>query len=282
MSDPLPRLRDHPRDYLKPDAVWPDGPLIDSAPLRAHQVQALALRLRQAHGDGSLRESGEDIGLNHQTIANLLNGDTWGSARTITTLETYLGIGLWGDVHPGSSYPREYVAAGHDWPDGALTIDAPREAHLAQAVARRLKTACQKTPLETVADNARVSPRAVHDIYNGTNWGDLATIARLEHSLKARLWGDEHLPKLEPRDYIITGQTWPRGQLSSYAPDDVEITRNIAIILQDDFARLKETQVARLATVTTQTIQDLYNGTIDLNLSTYVKLSEAIKHRRQR
>lgn len=68
----------------------------------------------------------------------------------------------------------------------------PPEARLARAVARRLRKAKADDSIRGVARAAGVSPQAVLNILNGTTWGDLPTIARLETALDADLWGREH------------------------------------------------------------------------------------------
>ena len=216
---PPPPLLDRPREYLKPDATWPNGSLIDSAPPRARLVHELAQRLHQARDERSLRIVGADVGLSHGTIDNFLSGDTWGSARTIATLESYFESRVSGDEHREFSFPHEYVIPGQDWPDGVLISRAPSEARLAQAVTLRLKKACGKRPVDIVAKNAGVSLLAVQDIYNGTSWGDLATIARLERYLDYRLWGDEHLRTVPPPPlHRLRAEVAPRTTQKHRAP----------------------------------------------------------------
>ena len=42
------------------------------------------------------------------------------------------------------------------------------------------------------SENGRLSPQTLVNILHGETWPDLLTIARLEESLGAKLWGNEH------------------------------------------------------------------------------------------
>ena len=92
------------------------------------------------------------------------------------------------------AHPRDYLAEGGSWPQGPLIADAPPEALLAQAVARRLRDIKEHTDesIRSIARTADISPQAVLNILNGATWGDLPTIARLETTLDTTLWGREH------------------------------------------------------------------------------------------
>ena len=121
-----PPLLEHPRDYLKPDTTWPDGP-----PPRVRRIQALAQRIQHRHGGATHKSIAAATGLSVGTIFNLLHGKTWGSARTISTLDAHFEVQAWGtEPRDLSDPPRAYLAPEHDWPDGALLIDAPHEARL--------------------------------------------------------------------------------------------------------------------------------------------------------
>ena len=89
------------------------------------------------------------------------------------------------------AHPRDYLAEGGSWPDGPLVEDAPAEALLARGVADRLRSA-QRGSIRSIAREAGISVQAVINIRDGTTWGDLPTIARLEIALDATLWGREH------------------------------------------------------------------------------------------
>ncbi len=88
--------------------------------------------------------------------------------------------------------PRAYVPEG-SWPDSELPADAPREARLALAIARRLQAAIGDRSLRTVAGISGVSASTLSNLVTGRTWGDVVTLARLEAALNVSLWGDEHL-----------------------------------------------------------------------------------------
>jgi transcriptional regulator with XRE-family HTH domain len=87
--------------------------------------------------------------------------------------------------------PVEYLVSGV-WPAGRLGGGAPREARLAQGIARRLRTALAGRTLREVAGEAGLSPQTVANLLHGRSWGDMVTLARLETVLQVALWGDEH------------------------------------------------------------------------------------------
>ena len=90
------------------------------------------------------------------------------------------------------AHPRDYLAGDASWPSGRLVAHAPPEARLARALSRRLHKAKAGDSARAVARAAGVSPQAVLNILNGTTWGDLPAIARLETALDTNLWGREH------------------------------------------------------------------------------------------
>lgn len=90
------------------------------------------------------------------------------------------------------AHPRDYLADGQTWPYGRLVGHAPPPARLAQGLSRRLHAAKADESVRSVAGAAEVSPQAVLNLLNGTTWGDLPTIARIEAALHTNLWGREH------------------------------------------------------------------------------------------
>ena len=92
------------------------------------------------------------------------------------------------------AHPSDYLAPDAQWPDGPLEHDAPPEAHLARAVARRLtETLTQRElSLRAAADTTGASAHALFNITHGLTWCDLPTLARLERGLRIQLWGTEH------------------------------------------------------------------------------------------
>ena len=83
-----------------------------------------------------------------------------------------------------------------------------------------------------------------------------------------------------PRDHIHHGQEWPGGQLLELVPQEVEITHQVVRQLRAECTGLTEAQVARLVEVSPHIIQDLYDGTIVVDLTTYFKIQEALERRR--
>ncbi len=47
--------------------------------------------------------------------------------------------------------------------------------------------------LSDLARTAGISEGVLYKVLNGSTWGDVVTIARLERALGMALWGDEHL-----------------------------------------------------------------------------------------
>ena len=71
--------------------------------------------------------------------------------------------------------------------------NAPPEAHLARAMCLRLREAAASWVLSDLARTAGISEGVLYKVLNGSTWGDVVTIARLERALGMALWGDEHL-----------------------------------------------------------------------------------------
>ena len=101
--------------------------------------------------------------------------------------------------------PRDYIAKGHKWPDGALKPDAPIEAHLAKGIVTRANKYIadrfhknQKTPNYKIAAKFNIAPQTLANILDGNTWPDLATIAKMERYLRRQLWGREHRDAPKP------------------------------------------------------------------------------------
>lgn len=85
---------------------WPNTPATHA---EVETARRLALNLSAALGDRSLRAAKAATGVDHTTIADVLNGSTWPDLRTIARLEAGLGTDLWptgtaiafGDRQPG-------------------------------------------------------------------------------------------------------------------------------------------------------------------------------------
>lgn len=81
-----------PRSYLV-EGVWPDGQI--EGPAEAHYAHQLAVRLRAAIGERSLREVARAANLDHTTISAIVAGQRWADLVTIARLETALETRLW-------------------------------------------------------------------------------------------------------------------------------------------------------------------------------------------
>lgn len=82
-------VRSAPADLV---SGWPNAP---SALPDVETARRLALNLRSALNEMSLRAAKAATGVDHTTIADVLNGTTWPDLRTIARLEAGLGTDLW-------------------------------------------------------------------------------------------------------------------------------------------------------------------------------------------
>ena len=132
---------------------------------------------------------------------HLRTGRSWPNLGTILRVEQRLGIQLWAGQHNAKSgtplepRPNRYVAAGGSWPDGPLSEDAPPEAVVAQELSekfRGLHEARYNSDTSRAADKLAVSEATVEGLLNGSAWPDLATIARIEGTLRVALWPHQH------------------------------------------------------------------------------------------
>ena len=94
--------------------------------------------------------------------------------------------------------PAHYMPAG-EWPDGTLLPGAPEEAHLAAALAVRLRKHMAGRTLETLAEKTGLGRQTINNILIGKGWPDIRTVARLEVALRKRLWGPEHSDEAKRR-----------------------------------------------------------------------------------
>ncbi|WP_213816115.1 helix-turn-helix transcriptional regulator [Glaciihabitans sp. dw_435] len=86
----MPRpTRTLPRDRV---ADWPDREADDPS---AEVARRLAINLRAAIGDRTLRAAAESCGVNHTTILAVLQGRSWPDLETIAKLERGLATDLW-------------------------------------------------------------------------------------------------------------------------------------------------------------------------------------------
>ena len=97
------------------------------------------------------------------------------------------------------AHPRMYLKNPKaEWTEGTLKKNAPKAAHFAQEVAKRLKTRLAEDSAPTMyaaAKAADMSRQTVADILEGRTWGDLPTIYRLEVAVQRRLWFNEDIPR---------------------------------------------------------------------------------------
>lgn len=77
---------------------WPEEACIDA---RAEKVRLLALNVRRAMGNRSLRAAATDAGVDHTVLADILNGASWPDVRTVAVLELAFNQPLW--PHHGAS-----------------------------------------------------------------------------------------------------------------------------------------------------------------------------------
>ena len=219
-----------------------------------------------------MRGVARDADLVRRTILKLARGESWGGVPTIARLERALGTRLWGDEHLRPP-PRSYTNSG-EWPNGKLSREAPAEADLLQALVLRLQGACGRRSLSDVAHKAKVSVHTIRDLINGTSWGDLTTIARLERFLGTRLWGEEHRWARRPRQYLYTGD-WPEGRLIESAPPEARLAQVLALRLHIACSRSSPEAVALAARINPRVVQDLLAGTVWADFAVIARLEEA-------
>ena len=99
-------LEPNPHSYLADGAQWPTGHLRHNSPPVALLARAISERLHDALKGRTAREIAELAGLSHQTVINVLNGNTWWDTITIARLERALDIELWGEEHRKHRTPR--------------------------------------------------------------------------------------------------------------------------------------------------------------------------------
>ena len=99
-------LEPNPHSYLADGAQWPTGRLRATSPPEALLAHAISGRLHDTLKGRTAREIAELAGLSHQTVLNVLNGNTWWDAITIARLERALDTKLWGEEHRKHRTPR--------------------------------------------------------------------------------------------------------------------------------------------------------------------------------
>ena len=213
LSEPMRRrrgLQRQPGAYLALGERWPKGRLRaltdeEKRDDKANDVLAvvrfvkrLAIRVEKKCDKETIYKVAQDANVNAQTVANFLNGETWGDVVVIFRLERGMKEALWSHDHLSPSaqrkrQPRDYLTEGQQWLGGTLKKDAPHAVHFVQQLAVRLREVCDEESLQAVAEHADVNEEAIIDFLTGKTWGDVEFIFRLEHGLEERLWSHDHL-----------------------------------------------------------------------------------------
>lgn len=192
-----------PAGHVAGGGEWTEGRLNDTAPQAARLAQGVAKRalilIRRHNTTPHAVARSQQIAI--ESLYNLIKGRSWPNLITVARLEIHFNRRLWGHEHlcghPQLKAPRDYTAPGEQWPQGALAADAPKEARLAQGIAKtalRHIHRCDTTP-DAVAHKQQIAVETLHDLINGHTWPDFITVARLEIHFNRRLWGHEHKPR---------------------------------------------------------------------------------------
>ena len=91
-------LKATPKDYLEDETTWPEGPLTEPKP-EVEFLMEIAQRLKAQVDATSNRAVARAAGIDHQTVINIIKGDTWCEVPTIYRLEKGLQISLWPRTH---------------------------------------------------------------------------------------------------------------------------------------------------------------------------------------
>ena len=98
-------LKATPKAYLIDETTWPEGPLKEPKP-EVEFLMEIARRLKAQVDETSNRAVARAAGIDHQTVINIIRGNTWGEVPTIYRLEKGLQISLWPRTHITTSRPR--------------------------------------------------------------------------------------------------------------------------------------------------------------------------------
>jgi len=98
-------LKATPKDYLVDETTWPEGPLTEPKP-EVEFLMEIARRLKSQVDETSHRAVARAAGIDHQTVINIIRGNTWGEVPTIYRLEKGLQISLWPRTHITTTLPR--------------------------------------------------------------------------------------------------------------------------------------------------------------------------------
>jgi DNA-binding XRE family transcriptional regulator len=94
-----PDLEPRPNQYLEDDGSWPEGPLKVPEKPEARFFMELSRNLRDACRGRSKRQVAKDAGISHQTLYDILEGNTWCGVPIVFRLERSLGRSLWPTKH---------------------------------------------------------------------------------------------------------------------------------------------------------------------------------------
>lgn len=103
--------------------------------------------------------------------------------------------------------PRDYLQNPDDWPHGELEIDPDPVLYLIRDICTELHRAFDgedengnEWSFRSIAEECRVSPKSIYDLWHGISWGTLPVIASIEIHLNKRIWGREHLIQARKQD----------------------------------------------------------------------------------
>lgn len=95
--------------------------------------------------------------------------------------------------------PRDYLKSRGKWPTGPFEKDTPEDLDFYLEISKELRRLCNARKANTgqsvsdIATLAGLSAATVYNILDGSSWGELRTIYRLERELNSALWHHEHI-----------------------------------------------------------------------------------------
>lgn len=98
------RRYSNPRDFLKQNGIFPEGPFKPGTPQYALKTARVAARLDAAidASGRSARQVALAAGIDPGTLSRLLSGQSIPDLATLDALETALGATLWTDPTDGT------------------------------------------------------------------------------------------------------------------------------------------------------------------------------------
>ena len=135
LSEPMRRrrgLKRQPSLYLADGERWPRGRLraLTDEEKRTDEandvlavvrfVKSLAIRVEEKCKRETIYKVAKDANVNAQTVANFIDGETWGDVVVIFRLERGMKEALWSHGHVSASLrprrrPRDYLIEGHQF-----------------------------------------------------------------------------------------------------------------------------------------------------------------------